>query len=71
MHLLMPFVGKSITYYCCGLLVRCFVLLTTSYVYHAMSDATSHQRFEVMERKLYRGIMWPSMIATLITATFL
>ncbi len=28
------------------------------YVYHAMSDdATSHQRFEVMERKLYRGIM--------------
>jgi uncharacterized membrane protein len=24
-----------------------------------------------MERKLYRGIMWPSMIATLITAHFL
>jgi len=42
------------------------------YVYHAMSDdAVSHQRFEVMERKLYRGIMWPSMIATLITAHFL
>ncbi|KQF52152.1 hypothetical protein APC05_01405, partial [Acinetobacter pittii] len=34
-------------------------------------DAASHQRFEVMERKLYRGIMWPSMIATLITAHFL
>lgn len=42
------------------------------FVYHAMSeDALSHQRFEVMERKLYRGIMWPSMIATLITAHFL
>jgi putative membrane protein len=42
------------------------------YVYHAMSeDAVSHQRFEVMERKLYRGIMWPSMIATLVTAHFL
>ena len=37
------------------------------YVYHAMSDdAVSHQRFEVMERKLYRGIMWPAMIATFI-----
>ncbi|MBR5557448.1 MAG: CopD family protein, partial [Acinetobacter sp.] len=42
------------------------------YVYHAMSnDAVSHQRFQVMERKLYRGIMWPSMIATLVTAHFL
>ena len=42
------------------------------YVYHAMSDdAVSHQRFEVMERKLYRGIMWPAMIATLISAHFL
>lgn len=42
------------------------------YVYHAMSeDETSHQRFQIMERKLYRGIMWPSMIATLITAHFL
>ena len=39
------------------------------YVYHAMSeDTVCHPRFEVMERKLYRGIMWPSMIATLITA---
>ena len=42
------------------------------YVYHAMSnDEISYQRFQVMERKLYRGIMWPSMIATLITAHFL
>ncbi len=36
------------------------------FVYHAMSeDATSRERFEVMERKLYRGIMTPGMIATL------
>ncbi|WP_134676516.1 protoporphyrinogen oxidase HemJ [Ectopseudomonas khazarica] len=36
------------------------------FVYHAMSDdSASHERFRVMERKLYRGIMLPSMIATL------
>ena len=35
------------------------------FVYHAMSeDKLSHERFEVMERKLYRGIMNPAMIAT-------
>lgn len=37
------------------------------FVYHAMSDDTiSHKRFAIMERKLYRGIMTPSMIATWI-----
>lgn len=42
------------------------------FVYHAMSDdTTSHQRFEIMERKLYRGIMWPAMLGTLITGHFL
>ncbi|MEB2328135.1 MAG: protoporphyrinogen oxidase HemJ [Pseudomonas sp.] len=36
------------------------------FVYHAMSDdAPSRERFKVMERKLYRGIMLPSMVATL------
>lgn len=35
------------------------------FVYHAMSDDTpSQERFAVMERKLYRGIMTPAMIAT-------
>ncbi len=35
------------------------------FVYHAMSDDTvSHERFMVMERKLYRGIMNPSMMVT-------
>jgi putative membrane protein len=33
------------------------------FVYHAMSeDAISIERFKVMERKLYRGIMTPSAI---------
>ena len=37
------------------------------FVYHAMSeDQVSRDRFKIMERKLYRGIMLPSMIATLI-----
>lgn len=37
------------------------------FVYHAMSeDQTSRERFKVMERKLYRGIMTPSMIATVV-----
>jgi len=33
------------------------------FVYHAMSeDQTSRDRFKIMERKLYRGIMTPSMV---------
>jgi putative membrane protein len=37
------------------------------FVYHAMSsDSISHERFCVMERKLYRGIMQPSMVLTLV-----
>ena len=37
------------------------------FVYHAISDdETSKERFKVMERKLYRGIALPSMIATLV-----
>lgn len=37
------------------------------FVYHSMSeDKLSQERFEIMERKLYRGIATPSMIATLV-----
>ena len=37
------------------------------FVYHAMSeDAPSRERFSTMERKLYRGIMTPAMIVTLV-----
>ncbi len=37
------------------------------FVYHAMAeDEPSRERFKIMERKLYRGIMGPSMIATLV-----
>jgi putative membrane protein len=36
------------------------------FVYHALSaDAASSERFKVMERKLYRGIMTPCMVLTL------
>ncbi|MCC5860029.1 MAG: protoporphyrinogen oxidase HemJ [Ectothiorhodospiraceae bacterium] len=35
------------------------------FVYHAMAeDETGRERFKVMERKLYRGIMNPSAVAT-------
>lgn len=37
------------------------------FVYHAMSDdSISRERFKIMERKLYRGIMTPAAIATLV-----
>jgi len=36
------------------------------YVYHASAeDQVSKDRFKIMERKLYRGIMTPSMIAVI------
>jgi putative membrane protein len=36
------------------------------FVYHAMSaDSVSRERFKIMERKLYFGIMTPGMILTL------
>lgn len=37
------------------------------FVYHAQStDTLSIERFKVMERKLYRGIMWPSLVLTFV-----
>jgi putative membrane protein len=37
------------------------------FVYHAQStDNVSNERFKVMERKLYRGIMTPCMVLTLV-----
>jgi putative membrane protein len=42
------------------------------FVYHAQSeDSISRERFIVMERKLYRGIMGPSMVATLVFGIWL
>lgn len=42
------------------------------FVYHAMSeDQTSRDRFKIMERKLLRGIMTPSMIAALVFGLWL
>lgn len=37
------------------------------YVYHAMSsDNISNERFKIMERKLYFGIMTPGMVLTFV-----
>lgn len=42
------------------------------FVYHSQaSDLLSLERFKIMERKLYRGIATPSMIATIILGAWL
>lgn len=42
------------------------------FVYHATAtDSISIERFKLMERRLLRGIMIPSMMATLIFGTWL
>lgn len=42
------------------------------FVYHAdATDSISNERFKVMERKLYRGIMTPSMVAVLLLGLWL
>ncbi len=42
------------------------------FVYHATADdAVSIERFKLMERKLYRGIANPSMIATILLGLWL
>ena len=42
------------------------------FVYHAMAeDAVSRERFKVMERKLYRGIMMPCMVLTIALGTWM
>ena len=48
-------------------LVCLLFYLPRLYVYHAMSDDDiSNERFKIMERKLFFGIMTPGMIATFI-----
>jgi len=42
------------------------------YVYHAMSDdAISNDRFKIMERKLYYGIMTPGAIITIVLGVWM
>lgn len=42
------------------------------FVYHAMtSDAVSNDRFKVMERKLFYGIMTPGAVLTIISGFWL
>ena len=48
------------------------IYLPRLFVYHAMSqDAISHERFKIMERKLYYGIMTPSGILATILGIWL
>lgn len=42
------------------------------FVYHAMAeDQVSKDRFKIMERKLYHGIMTPSMAITIVLGIYL
>jgi putative membrane protein len=42
------------------------------FVYHAMAeDTASRERFKVMERKLYYGIMAPGAVLTIVFGTWL
>jgi len=42
------------------------------FVYHAMAeDAVSRERFKVMERKLFLGIMTPGAVLTVVFGTWL
>jgi len=42
------------------------------FVYHAMSeDEVSRERFKIMERKLFNGIMTPSAVLTVVLGTWL
>ena len=42
------------------------------FVYHALADdAVSRERFKIMERKLYRGIMTPGGVLTLVFGIWL
>jgi putative membrane protein len=42
------------------------------FVYHAMaSDSASIERFKVMERKLYWGIMTPGAVLTIVLGVWL
>ncbi len=42
------------------------------FVYHAAAeDAVGRERFKVMERKLYRGIMWPSLVVTAVAGVWM
>ena len=42
------------------------------FVYHAQAeDSISKERFKIMERKLYHGIMMPSMVITIVLGMWL
>lgn len=42
------------------------------FVYHAMAEETAtREKFKVMERKLYRGIMTPAMVLTVASGVWM
>lgn len=42
------------------------------FVYHALcEDEPGRERFTVMERKLYRGIMWPAMVVAVVLGAWM
>ena len=50
----------------------CIFYLPRLFVYHAAcEDEPGRERFKIMERKLYRGITTPSMIATVVFGVWL
>ena len=49
-----------------------YFLLPRLFVYHASAeDQVSRERFKIMERKLYRGIMTPSMVVVVALGSWL
>jgi len=63
---------KSIHIICVITWFAALFYLPRLFVYHAMSDdSISNERFKIMERKLYRGIMTPSALLTLIFGVWL
>lgn len=42
------------------------------FVYHTQAtEQAERERFQTMERKLYRGIMWPAMVISLISGLWM
>ena len=55
-----------------GRVVRRAFYLPRLFVYHSMAtDAISIERFKLMERRLYRGIMTPSAVLTVVSDLWL
>jgi putative membrane protein len=64
---MLPLIAKSLHIIAVICWFAMLFYLPRLFVYHAMTeDAAGRERFKTMERKLYRGIGTPSMVATII-----